>query len=185
MNLESQFLSKKRFNKQEEDIELNSKSIIKKFSKKIRLIHKNFKLEKDQEKRIIHRIFKACQDKSEETLYNIFSNEITDFEHLDLEDIDIEEFKRPVMYKVKSHTVKRRIYDIDSNKKLLRKNIWNYIESLIFELSYIKNIKSVDNHIKHNTKKDFEKKLMDSQIKELYEKHYNIKVHYIIERIQS
>jgi len=87
------------------------------------------------------------------------------------------------MYKVKSHTVKRRIYDIDSNKKLLRKNIWNYIENQIFQLSYIKNIKSVDNHIKHNTKKDFEKKLMDSQIKKLYEKHYNIKVEYILERI--
>jgi hypothetical protein len=182
MNSESQFLTKKRSSK-EQEVELNSKSIIKKFSKKIRQIHKDFKLEKDQEKKIIQRIYLACQEKSNESLYDIFSNEMPEIDLENLEENDVQEFMNPVIYKVYSHTVKRRIYDIDSNKKLLRKNIWNYIEGLIFELSFIKNIKSVDNYIKHNTKKDFEKKLMDSQIKNLYEKHYNIKVEYIIERM--
>jgi hypothetical protein len=185
MNSESQFLTKKRSSK-EQEVELNSKSIIKKFSKKIRQIHKDFKLEKDQEKKIIQRIFKACEEKSEnESLYNIFSNEFPDIDLEKLEQNDIEDFMKPVRFKVYSHTIKRRIYDIDSNKKLLRKNIWNYTENQIFELSYIKNIKSVNNHIKHNTKKDFEKNLMDTKIKELYDKHYNIKVEYILENIDN
>jgi len=183
MELESQFLTKKRSSTKLQDITSTFRPLIKIFSKKIEKVQPQFKLKGYEKDEIMKRILKACLDKSNESLYTIFSNEITSIDLEMLDEKDIEEFMNPVICESSLINVKRRVYDIDSNKKLLRKNIWNYIESLIFELSFIKNIKSVDNYIKHNTKKDFEKKLMDTKIKELYDKHYNIKVEYIIERM--
>ena len=180
MNSESQLLGKKRYINDDE-ILINTKSLIKKCSKQIRKVFPHFKLCENQENTIINRIFHAYKEKSDDCFIKILS-EVTGFkdnENLD----DVAELSSPIKYILNSDKLKRRIYDIDSNKKLLRKNIWNYIEEQVFQLSNIKNIKPLNNHIKHNTKKEFEKDLMDTPIKRLYENHYNLKIEIILQNI--
>lgn len=180
MNSESQLLGKKRYINDDE-ILINTKSLIKKCSKQIRKVLPHFKLCENQENTIINRISHAYKEKSDDCFIKILS-EVTGFkdnENLD----DVAELSSPIKYILNSDKLKRRIYDIDSNKKLLRKNIWNYIEEQVFQLSNIKNIKPLNNHIKHNTKKEFEKDLMDTPIKRLYENHYNLKIEIILQNI--
>jgi len=69
---------------------------------------------------------------------------------------------------------KSRKHDIDSNKKALRKNLWNYIHGHMIQHSSISNIKAKNDHHKHNTKKDFEKNLFKSTTQELYLEFYGI-----------
>lgn len=82
---------------------------------------------------------------------------------------------------------KRRAYDIDSNKKFLRKNVWNFVEdTMIFPYTDITNIKSIDDEIKHNTNKHFEKnELMDKKILDLYEKHYGLNKNTILSKLKK
>jgi len=63
---------------------------------------------------------------------------------------------------------KRRKHDIDSNKKLLKKLLWNHIMNGLCKITDIKNIKQINDDIKHNTKKEFDRKLMDRSIKDAY-----------------
>ena len=75
---------------------------------------------------------------------------------------------------------KRRLYDIDSNKKLLRKDNWDYIQDDIFSLSNIDKVEPLNNDIKNNTNWEFEKDFMDAPKEKLFEKHYNLKLERIL-----
>jgi hypothetical protein len=182
MNSDNQLLGKKRPFIHEEIIK-KLKTMMKKFSKEIKKNSKCFKLSMNQENRIMKRLIQIIQDKSDESLYSVFRQEIGTKELEKIEDIN--EFTFPVINQIFSFKIKRRIYDIDSNKKLLRKNIWNYIQNEIWLLSDVQNIKSLDSEIKHKTKKEFEKNLMDTPIKDLYKAYYNINIEYMIQKIES
>jgi hypothetical protein len=183
MNLESKFLSKKRSSKLEEVIIFTYGSVIEKFIKKIKQINKKFKLENNQGVELIKKIFKVHKEKSTKSLHNFIKNELTGIELEKLDEKDIREFTRPPVDQQDLLKVKSKIYENDQSKRLLRKNVWNYIECQISELTDIKHIKPIDNHIIHNLKKDFEKNLMNTNIIGLYENHYNIKVKNMLEII--
>jgi len=67
---------------------------------------------------------------------------------------------------------KRRKYDIDSNKKLLKKLFWNHIMNGLCTITDIKNIKQINDNIKHLTQKDFDRELMSKTILNAYSDFY-------------
>ena len=79
----------------------------------------------------------------------------------------------------------RRIDDIDSNKKLLRTRVWNYLEKIIYELTDIKNIKPKNDQIKNHTKKEFEQAMFNDKIQNLYMTHYGLTDVQIISHIKD
>jgi len=181
MNLDNQFLGQKRPSIDEE-INKNLKTLMKNFSKKLKEKSKCFKLSHSQENGIMQRLIQITKNNSNESLYSVFRQELG---LKVLEKIKvINEFNQPIIDLLFSFKKKRK-YDIDSNKKHLRKNVWNYIVKVICSLSNVENVKSQNNDIKNNTKKDFEKDLMDTKVKNLYETYYNINIEFIIGKIES
>jgi len=122
------------------------------------------------------------QENSSVTLLSAFSEIIPDL------NVKADtEMQTPIAELLNSNTIKRRVYEIDSNKKLLRKNVWNYIQKLIFKLASIANIKPTQksNPIKHNTKKAFEEDLIKKTIAELYSRHYGLDLEQILKNVTS
>jgi hypothetical protein len=68
----------------------------------------------------------------------------------------------------------QRKYQIDSLKKGLRKNIFNYIRGKLNKLSSIQNIKAIDRDVQNNTQKNFERTLMLKKVALILKDHYNL-----------
>ncbi len=78
-----------------------------------------------------------------------------------------------------------RKYDIDSLKKTLKRNTWEFITAQIYKLSKIDNIGHVGklNLIIHETLKEFERNVMESSIEELFNIHYNVSRNIIMDNL--
>jgi len=80
---------------------------------------------------------------------------------------------------------KSRKYDVDSNKKSVRKNLWNYIHGNITHLCDISNVKQMHGDIKNNTNKKFEIDLFNSTIEKVFHENYNLSLSALKESIKQ
>ena len=69
---------------------------------------------------------------------------------------------------------KYRKYDVDSMKKLLKKNLWNNVHKKVSEFSKISHVKSKDKDFKTKTLKSFEVGLLRKTISTIYKDNYDL-----------
>lgn len=69
---------------------------------------------------------------------------------------------------------KRRLYDIDSNKKQLKKSSFNFIRKQVIEIANIKNIHTIESDFKHDTNKKREKENLGDTVMKIFKKYYGI-----------
>ncbi len=172
------------FNKKSKyDSKTYPKFLLRQIFIKIRNYNKSFKLPNKMVKtKLRDRIQDAIIDQSKKTMGSLIEEVMKIEKNLLQDDI----FKYSPISLFLTEKEKPRKYDIDSIKKLLRKNIWNYVINKINDYYYIKNIKPLfsPNPIKNITEKEYEKKLMKSKIKELLEVNYSLKDTYILQQIK-
>lgn len=82
--------------------------------------------------------------------------------------------KRSNSLKEKKRLNKYRKYDVDSMKKLLKKNLWNNLHKKVSEYAQISHVKSKEKDFKTKTLKKFEVKLLKNTIATIYKDYYDL-----------
>ena len=174
--------SKKRYHNKEFDYISFTESLLRKVIRNVKSIDKDFKFNNQIKNILQYRFEDSIERRSQESIFSIVIEEIP---HLKEKTFDSKFMVSPFESLLLSFP-KPRKYDIDSNKKLLRKSAWNYLIRKLNLLTKISNIKTIDqkNSIKNDTKKEFEKILFESTVEKLLEEYYNLRISVIFSNIQ-